>query len=153
MAFRAPIDAFPPRLAPVDDRTTVDEALTWASRNGRVEAMALLVERGAEVDANPYRGTPLLWAVYSDRVDAAGWLLEHGADPNIAHDFGGAGHGRAATALHLAAQYGAARCLDLLLEHGADTTVRDGAHDATPAEWALEGGQTALAERLRGSTG
>ncbi|MDY7103492.1 MAG: ankyrin repeat domain-containing protein [Actinomycetota bacterium] len=153
MAFRAPIDAFPPRDRPVDARTTIDEALTWAARNDRVAAMDLLVARGADVDANPFRGTPLLWATYSDRVGAARWLLDHGADPNLRHDFGGSGHGRAATALHLAAQHGATGCVELLLVHGADPTIRDGAHHATPADWAAEGGQRAVAERLRLITG
>jgi len=148
MAFTAPIDAFPPRAGPITDRLTIEESLTWASRNGALAAMATLVAAGADVDANPYRGTALLWAVYGHQTDAITWLLDRGADPDLRHDFGGAEHGRQATALHLAAQFGAIDCLNLLLEAGADRTIRDGAFDATPREWAQHSGQQAAAARL-----
>ena len=59
---------------------------------------------GADINANPFRGTPLLWACYSDKVEAAAWLLDHGADPDLRHDWGGEGHGVDAVAMHLAAQ-------------------------------------------------
>lgn len=148
MAFTAPIDAFPPRTGPITDQLTLDESLTWASRNGALAAMDRLVAGGADVNANPYRGTPLLWAVYSDRVDAARWLLDHGADPNLRHDFGGAEHGHQATALHLAAQFGSLGCLEVLLSAGADRTIRDGGFGGTPEDWAGHGGQDAAAGRL-----
>ena len=105
--------------------------------------------RGADVDANPYRGTALLWAVYADRVEVVRWLLDAGADPDLRHDFGGADHGHRATALHLAAQFGAMATLDALLEAGADTTIRDGFFDATPLGWAEHAGSEAAVERLR----
>jgi hypothetical protein len=35
----------------------------------------------------------------------------------------------------------------VLLEAGADPAIRDGRHDATPADWAAHGG-TAEAQRL-----
>ncbi len=148
MAFTAPIDAFPPRSGPITDQLTIDESLTWASRNGALAAMATLVAAGADVDANPYRGTALLWAVYGNRTDVVTWLLDRGADPDVRHDFGGAEHGRRATALHLAAQFGSIDCLNLLLEAGADRTIRDGAFNATPREWAGHSGQQAAVARL-----
>ncbi len=149
MTFTAPIDAFPPRTGPITDQLTIDEALTWASRNGALAAMQELVERGADVNANPYRGTALLWAVYSDQVEAARYLIEVGADVDLRHDFGGAEHGRAATALHLAAQFGAMGCLEVLLDAGADPSVRDGAFNATPLEWAEHNGTEIAVQRLR----
>ena len=137
--FRGP--HFFPSAPPISSRQGVlDEALTWASRNSQIESMEALVGFGADVNANPYRGTALLWATSSDRVDAATWLLDHGADPNLRHDWGGEGHGVAAVALHLAAQYGALGCVRLLLDRGADTTIVDGAHGGTPADWARFGG-------------
>ncbi|MEL6982891.1 MAG: ankyrin repeat domain-containing protein, partial [Actinomycetota bacterium] len=148
MAFTAPIDAFPPRTGPITDQLTIDESLTWASRNGALAAMDRLVAAGADVNANPYRGTALLWAVYSDRVEAARWLLDHGAEPSLRHDFGGAEHGHQATALHLAAQFGALGCLDLLLDAGADPTIRDGAFNGTPRDWAEHNGQQAAVDRF-----
>ena len=73
----------------------------WAARNNQCDSMAAL---GADINANPFRGTPLLWACYSDKVEAAAWLLDHGADPDLRHDWGGEGHGVDAVAMHLAAQ-------------------------------------------------
>lgn len=149
MAFTSPIDDFPPRLGPITDQLTVNESLTWAARNGSLAAMAALVERGADVNANPYRGTALLWAVYRDQVEAIHWLVERGADVNLRHDFGGAQHGRSATALHLAAQYGNVGSLDALLGHGADPTITDEAFQATPLGWAEHSGAHETSERLR----
>jgi ankyrin repeat protein len=148
MAFTAPIDAFPPRTGPITDQLTLDESLTWASRNGALAAMDRLVDAGADVNANPYRGTALLWAVYSNRIDAARWLLDHDADPNLRHDFGGAEHGHQATALHLAAQFGSLGCIEVLLTAGADPTIRDGAFSGTPADWASHSGQQAALDRF-----
>jgi len=141
MAFYGPTEWFAPRKGPVDDQLVLDESLTWAARSGRIAAMELLAANGADVNASPYRGTALLWAVYSDRVAAAEWLLDHGADPDLRHDFGGDGHGVQAVAMHLAAQYGAMGCLQLLLERGADPAITDGAHQSTPLGWARFGGQ------------
>ena len=56
--------------------------------------------------------------------------------PDLRHDFGGAEHGRAAVAMHLAAQYGCLKVLRLLLERGARSDIADGAFDATPRGWA-----------------
>jgi ankyrin repeat protein len=82
----------------------LNKALTWDARNGQIVSMQTLVDLGADLNSNPYRGTPLLRAIYSASNDAATWLLDHGADPNLRHDFGGEGHGVNAAALHLAAQ-------------------------------------------------
>jgi ankyrin repeat protein len=131
----------------------LDEALTWAARNDACAAMAELVSLGANVNANPYRGTALLWATFADRVAAATWLLDHGAEPNLLHDFGGSEHGKAATALHLAAQYGCLGCLRLLLARGADATLRDAAFDSTPLRWAEHVGALESAQLLRSAVG
>lgn len=148
MGFTAPIDAFPTRTGPISDQLTIDESLTWASRNGALGTMARLVAAGADINANPYRGTALLWAVYGNRTEAITWLLDHGADPDHRHDFGGSEHGRQATALHLAAQFGSLDCVELLIGAGADRTIRDAAFDATPREWAEHSGQRVVADRL-----
>jgi len=149
MAFTAPIDAFPPRIGPITDQLTIDESLTWAARNASVDAMELLVARGADVNANPYRGTALLWAVYREQAEVLQWLIDHGAEVNLRHDFGGAEHGHMATALHLAGQQSGLASIDVLLAAGADRTITDAAFNATPAGWAEHNGQTEAAERLR----
>lgn len=146
LEFYRPLLAFPEWQRTLDRQETLDEALTWAARNNQCASMAKLVQLGADVNANPYRGTPLLWAIYSNNIAAATWLLDHGADPNLRHDFGGAGHGVNAVALHLAAQFGALECLRLLLDRGADCSIADGAHGGTPIEWAQFCGTEAAVE-------
>lgn len=150
----AGLDFYAPVFFPVWERTksrqeVLDEALSWASRNNQCDSMAALVEIGANVNANPFRGTPLLWACYADKVDAARWLLDNGADPDLRHDWGGEGHGVSAVAMHLAAQNGAVGCLELLLDRGADPTIVDGAHGGDPLGWAEYSGADEAAEILR----
>jgi ankyrin repeat protein len=147
--FAGPPQWFPPRSDPVTDQTVLDESLSWAARNGQIEAMARLVDAGADVNANPYRGTPLLWAVYADAIEAAEWLLDHGADPDLRHDFGGADHGHQAVAMHLAAQFGSLACLRLLLDRGADPSVVDARYNGTPLGWALHNDSAEAVEILR----
>lgn len=91
------LDFYAPVFFPDWQRTrsrqeVLDEALAWASRNDQCGAMESLVDLGADVNANAFRGTALLWACYADKVDAARWLLDHGADPDLRHDWGGEGH-------------------------------------------------------------
>jgi hypothetical protein len=153
--FAGPPAYFPARATATDDRTVLDESLTWASRCGQVSAMARLVDAGADVNGNPYRGTPLLWAAFNDGLEPARWLLDHGADPDLRHDFGGSEHGRGATAMHLAAQYGSLRVLRLLLERGADPTIRDEAFGGTALDWARHDEQheaVAILQAVSGSS-
>ena len=150
--FYRPLTIFPEWSRTNGRQELLDEALTWAARNDQSKSMAALVALGANVNANPYRGTPLLWAVYDDRVAAASWLLEHGADPDHRHDFGGAGHGVSAVAMHLAAQVSSLKCLRLLLDHGADPTIEDEAYGGTPLGWAQHGGTEAAVALLEART-
>ena len=151
------LDFYAPVFFPTWNRTksrqeVLDEALSWASRNNQCESMAALVDIGADVNANAFRGTPLLWACYSDKVEAAEWLLDHGAEADLRHDWGGDGHGVSAVAMHLAAQHGAVACLKLLLDRGADHTIVDGAHGGTPLGWAEYSYAAEAAEILRAHT-
>lgn len=147
--FYRPLLAFPVWQRTNGRQELLDEALAWASRNDACQAMDALVRLGADVNSNAYRGTPLLWAIYADRLAAASWLLDHGADPDLRHDFGGQGHGVGAVAMHLAAQYSCLKCLRLLLERGADATIKDAAYDATPLGWAQYHGAEEAAALLR----
>jgi ankyrin repeat protein len=138
-----------PGWAPSSDRQEIlDEALAWAARNDRVEALDVLVSRGAGVDADVYRGTALAWAAACGCVAAARRLLTLGADPDARTTFGGPDHGEEATALHLAAQAGRLEVIRALLEAGADPELRDGRHDSMPAGWAEHGGQAAARDLL-----
>ncbi len=152
LEFYAPV-FFPEWKRTFNRQEILDEALTWASRNNQCESMAALVDLGANVDANAFRGTPLLWACYSDKVEAAAWLLANGADPDLRHNWGGEGHGVDAVAMHLAAQHNCVGCVNLLLDHGADPTIIDGAHGGTPPDWAEYSGAMDTLEILRRRVG
>ncbi len=82
LGFYAPV-FFPSWKRTLSRQEVLDEALSWAARNNQCGSIEALVELGANVNANPFRGTPLLWACYSDKVEAAACLLDLGADPSI----------------------------------------------------------------------
>lgn len=126
----------------------------WAAV-GDVTNVRVLIMRGAEVNAVDHDGdTALLYAISKGHLDIAELLLRHGADPNIAGDSGypirtaasrgwtqmvrallvrgaivdapssvGGTHG--VTAAMVAAGSGSAACLRVLLEFGANPSLRD----------------------------
>lgn len=147
--FYRPHSGFPAWQPSDAPQEILDEALVWAAKAGRVDAMAALVRKGARVDADVYRGTPLLWATSKSRAAAAAWLLDHGADVNQRATFGGPDHGLDVTALHLATQNDDVEMLELLLDRGADPTVTDGRYHSTPAGWAEHFHARRSAELLR----
>jgi ankyrin repeat protein len=146
--FYRPHGGFPAWQPSDDPQEILDEALVWAAKSDRVEAIERLVELGADLDADPYRGTPLTWAAANGRVAAIRCLVELGADVNRRGTFGGPDHGQGVTALHLAAQSGQAEAVETLLALRADPTMRDAIHGGTPAGWAQYGCHPELAERL-----
>jgi ankyrin repeat protein len=146
--FYRPHGGFPAWTPSDDPQEVLDEALVWAAKADRVEAIDRLVELGAQVEADPYRGTPLAWAASKGRVAAIRRLVELGADPNGSGTFGGPTHGEGVPPIHLAAQAGREEAVDVLLKLGADPTIRDGLYDGTAAGWAAHGCRPDLAERL-----
>lgn len=134
--FYRPHSGFPAWRPSDDPQEVLDEALVWAAKSGRVEAMSTLVRHGARTGAEPYRGTPLVWAAASGRVDAVEWLLDHGAKINQRTTFGGPDHGQGVTALHLAAQNNRLTMVQRLVTHGADPAIEDEIYHSTPAGWA-----------------
>jgi ankyrin repeat protein len=145
--FYRPHGGFPAWRPSDDPREILDEAVAWAARCDRADAVEALVARGGDPNADVYRGTPLAWAASCCRVDTISRLLALGADPSGRTTFGGPDHGEAATPLHLAAQGGSIEAIEILLEAGADPTIRDARYDSTPAGWAEHFGHTG-AERL-----
>ncbi len=126
-----------PRWWPTNDpQEVLDEALSWAARNDRVEVFGDLLKRGARIDADVYRGTALAWAAYRGLENATRVLLDLGANPNQRTGFGGPMHGEGVTALHLAAECGHLAVIRTLLDAGADRTITDANFEATPASWA-----------------
>jgi len=147
--FYRPHGGFPAWQPSDDPQEVLDEALVWAAKADRVEAIEALAGLGARVDADPYRGTPLTWAGANGRVAAIRKLVELGADPDQRGTFGGPGHGEGVTALHLAAQSGRREAVETLLELGADPALRDDLHGGDPAGWAEFGCHPELARLLR----
>jgi ankyrin repeat protein len=147
-AFYRPHGGFPAWQPSDDPQEILDEALVWAAKADRVEAIDRLVELGSDVEADPYRGTPLAWAAANGRVAAIRRLVELGADPNGLGTFGGPTHGEGVPPLHLAAQSGQEAAVDVLLELGADPTIRDRLYDGNAAGWAAHGCRPDLADRL-----
>ena len=116
--FYRPHGGFPAWQPSDDPQEILDEALVWAAKADRVEAIRALVDLGARVDADPYRGTALTWAAANGRVAAIRELIGLGADPNRRATFGGPDHGEGVTALHLAAQAGRLEAVEELLAPG-----------------------------------
>lgn len=108
--------------------------LMYAAEIGSVEAMGLLVDRGADVNRqNAFGSTALMWSV-SDPAKVR-LLLDHGADVNIT-----ARSGR--TALIVAAFTNpSAEVVRLLLQKGAKVGVMDQRH-VTPMNAATFGDDT-----------
>ncbi len=146
--FYRPHSGFPAWQPSDDPQEILDEALAWAARSDRVDALDALVAHGAAVDGDAYRGTALAWAAGCGRVAAIRRLVALGADPSHPSTFGGPEHGEGITALHLAAQNGALDAIRALLEAGADPSIEDGIYKSTPAGWAEHGGHAAARDLL-----
>jgi ankyrin repeat protein len=151
--FYRPHGGFPGWVPSDDPQEVLDEALVWAAKSDRVEAITLLAGLGARVDADPYRGTALTWAAANGRAASVTCLLELGADPNARGSFGGPTHGEGVTALHLAAQSGRCEVVEVLLAGGADPALRDALYDGPAWGWAEFGGHPELAALLRAAGG
>jgi hypothetical protein len=63
--------------------------LLWASRNGHVEAVRLILEAGADPNADVGDENPLRAAVWRGSLAAARLLIDHGADTQINSEDGG----------------------------------------------------------------
>jgi ankyrin repeat protein len=147
--FYRPHSGFPDWQPSTDSQEVLDEGLVWACKSNRVGVLERLVRAGARLDADPYRGTPLIWAAACNRTEAAAWLLDRGAHVNQKGTFGGLTHGQGLTALHLAAQYGHMPMVKLLVERGADRTLKDDLYHSTPEGGAQHFGQVAVRDYLR----
>ena len=136
------------------DKSTVNShskdgftALHFACYFGPPEAVRLLIESGAAVDAvaaNPMKLMPLHSAASVRNLEAARLLLEHGAPVDARQQGGWA-------PIHAAAQNGDRPMVELLLQHGADPTIAND-DGKPPATVAREKGHAELAALLEGSS-
>ncbi len=146
--FYRPHGGFPVWQPTDDPQEVLDEALVWAARSGRADAIGLLVELGARVDADPDRGTALAWAAVNGHTDSVRTLVALGADPDQRGTFGGPSHGQGVTALHLAVQAGRREAVLTLLDLAADPLILDDLHGGSALGWARFGGHDDLTEVL-----
>ncbi len=107
---------------------------------GKIDAVRLLLARGAEVNARSANGTtPLYVAARFGQVEIAKLLVAGGADVNAVADGG--------TPLAQAAYRGGAGLVELLLASGADPKLPDG-RGATPLHAAATWNAPDSAKRL-----
>jgi ankyrin repeat protein len=115
---------------PLDD-TDMFLCVAGAGDRGRAEEM-LRGDPALRDRAIARRPEQIVRAAATDRGDAVALLIELGFDVN-AIDHTTPLH---VTALHEAARLGNLAVIRLLVQHGADHTIRDSGYDATPAGWA-----------------
>ena len=105
--------------------------LMFAVEKGAVNAVRLLLSKGADANTHDAKGTSALHLAAKHRVrEAAKVLLESGVNPNKIN-------GKGATPIFFAAFNGDMDMIDLLVKHGADVNARmpDG---RAPIDMALE---------------
>jgi ankyrin repeat protein len=138
--------------------------LITAASLGKLSALRRMIESSEDLSRHRRRDAPIApddhWPpdsahirrdTISDALYAAArnghrevvaYLLDHGADIDAKGVFG-------ATGLHWAAINGHQEAAEFLVKQGADLTIRDSKFDATPEEWAQEGGHSAMVELVR----
>lgn len=93
--------------------------LHTAILEGQLEAVALLIDNGADLNARNYRGcTPLHVAVHHGDEEIVGLLLESAEVDIIADDDGGY------TPLHTAIDMGNRYIIDMLVDRMCDEVAR-----------------------------
>ena len=145
-----------------DPNAGVFEALLY----GEFDAVNRLIERGAQISLTlaaalgrnddvrrllpqsdgESRQRALGLAAQHGRVDVVRMLLDAGEDPNRYSPVGGHSH---ATPLHQAALAGHEQIVQLLVERGARTDIKDIHYNSTPLGWAEHAGNAQIAEYLR----
>jgi hypothetical protein len=120
------VDAEPGLVRTRDDAGRTP--LHWAVRGASVSMLALLVDKGAEVNAVDRGGSaPLHSLASAGNAEGLRLLLDRGAEVNLASAQG-------ETALHLAAVAGRVEAVRLLIARKADIE-RANSYGRTPSSW------------------
>jgi serine/threonine-protein phosphatase 6 regulatory ankyrin repeat subunit B len=139
------------RLA-VHRRGVIGETpLHWAGHNGFVEIVRLLLDAGADIEADEigcYGGKPLHFASEHE-PEVVRLLVERGADVNSRNVLPGGDFEGATPLIMLAQQHNdCAECAEILIEAGADIGAVD-AGGKTALAWAVECGVMRVQDVLR----
>jgi ankyrin repeat protein len=152
------------------DATGATPLTTASQENAGPDIVSMLAEAGARLDFltavnlkrydlaermlrdDPSRIGPdgadtvaLHLAVSRKNHKAIRWLIEHGVDVNAKRPMWDCNH----TALHMTMENGDLDIARMLLEAGADPSIRDDKYDATVLKWADFFGREALAQLVR----
>lgn len=92
--------------------------LCLAAHDGQFALVELLVDVGADVNANSELGTPLYCGVWSSQGEIVDRLIQEGANPNSHCDHGW-------TPLHLACRKGYEKIAESLIRAGAKINAKD----------------------------
>ena len=108
--------------------------LTTAVCLGRMEDMHRLLPTAGKAELQ----VALIAAAFFGKADMLTLLLQHAADPNAyLEGAAGAGFHSHATALHQAVWSGSLDAVKVLVEAGADLTLKDKVYSGTPVDWAV----------------
>jgi ankyrin repeat protein len=131
-------------------------ALLFATREGALDCVQLLVKAGADVNQTSVDGSsPLLVAVQNGYYNIASFLLERGANPNLANVKGWTplylavkNRNQETTAIPGPSTDGALDFIKTILDKGANPNLRikndTDVHQAMTALWLKEAGATPL---------
>ena len=101
-------------------------ALCWASWSGHCNIVKTLCAAGADTNVPVQWGdTPLMWAAWRGSYEMVCELIRAGANVNIVTSRRWLGLAAGSTALHFAAENNKIKCGVVLVEAGADMTVRN----------------------------
>jgi ankyrin repeat protein len=131
-----------PNLIDTPDFNTGERALHMVAKDGDLNWLAFLVQKGARVDLKDNQGnTPLMDAVRIGFTDGARVLISKGAQVNASNSLG-------ETPLIIAVQKRDTTMTRLLLTEGADPAKRDTSTGMTARDYAVRDGRSDAIIRL-----